>query len=399
MIKFKTQNIYLLLEYEPLPGNDWIYEQFDNDESISIKGTFIFSRENLQTTYPTDLLEYDREAPVNFVLGVMEGNYYKIDKNILSTNYSVFIHREIRLSPKFFTAERKVSILKKIDNLVNEEIYIGGDAPNALPESEYLKIIKGLPNNYELHKYVDARISSVLRDYFDTATDGERAYNAYMNKKVSHKGKNLINIFSEYELHKFEEIQNKLETMLQNEIQYNEKQWQDEILQIILLIYPKYLQVFKEAPVKDSTNSTFRSLDYLLVDSCGNIDIIEIKRPFNKSIVSKSQYRDNYIPLRELSGTIMQIEKYIFNLNRWGKTGEEYLTKKYEDQLPDDFKIKITNPNGIIIMGREDKLCSAQMQDFEVIKRKYKNIVDIITYDDLLRRLNFTIEQMKDSTR
>ena len=61
----------------------------------------------------------------------------------------------------------------------------------------------------------------------------------------------------------------------------------------------------------------------------------------------------------------------------------------------DDFKIKITNPSGIIIMGRDDKLSDIQRDDFEVIKRKYKNIIDIITYDDLLKRLKFTIEQLK----
>jgi hypothetical protein len=33
-----------------------------------------------------------------------------------------------------------------------------------------------------------------------------------------------------------------------------------------------------------------------------------------------------------------------------------------------------------------------QMADFEVIKRKYKNVLDIITYDDLLERLRRIVE-------
>ena len=56
-------------------------------------------------------------------------------------------------------------------------------------------------------------------------------------------------------------------------------------------------------------------------------------------------------------------------------------------------KIRITNPSGIIIMGRNKGMSIEQQQDFEVIKRKYKNIIDIITYDDLLERLKFTIAQ------
>ncbi len=36
-----------------------------------------------------------------------------------------------------------------------------------------------------------------------------------------------------------------------------------------------------------------------------------------------------------------------------------------------------------------------QKLDFEIIKRKYTNMMDIITYDDLLRRLNRTISALK----
>lgn len=120
--------------------------------------------------------------------------------------------------------------------------------------------------------------------------------------------------------------------------------------------------------------------------------MIEIKKPFDKCIVTEGQYRDNHIPLRELSGSVMQIEKYLYYLNRWGADGEAELTKKYKSELPEGFSIKITNPTGIIIMGRDNNLTDGQRRDFEVVKRKYKNIADIITYDDLLRRLKFVLE-------
>jgi Domain of unknown function (DUF4263) len=130
------------------------------------------------------------------------------------------------------------------------------------------------------------------------------------------------------------------------------------------------------------------------LDASGNIDIVEIKQPFDKCIVTNTQYRDNYIPLRELSGTVMQLEKYIFHLNKWGRIGEETLTEKYKSELPAHFSIKITNPGGIVIMGRDNNLTEAQKYDFEVVKRKYTNIIDIITYDDLLRRLDFVVRQL-----
>jgi hypothetical protein len=36
-------------------------------------------------------------------------------------------------------------------------------------------------------------------------------------------------------------------------------------------------------------------------------------------------------------------------LNKWGKKGEEKLTAHYKNELAKNFKIKITNPSGLII--------------------------------------------------
>ena len=91
----------------------------------------------------------------------------------------------------------------------------------------------------------------------------------------------------------------------------------------------------------------------------------------------------------------MQIEKYIFYLNKTGASGEKKLTEKYKKQLPPNVKIKITNPNGLIIMGRDNKLTESQLSDFEIIKRKYKNIIDIFTYDDLIRRMEIMLTQLE----
>jgi len=91
--------------------------------------------------------------------------------------------------------------------------------------------------------------------------------------------------------------------------------------------------------------------------------------------------------MRELNGTIMQLEKYLYHLNRWGQSGEEKLNERYAAQLPDGLCIKIVNPSGTIIMGRDATFTPDQRTDFEVIRRKYRHVVEIMTYDDLLRRL------------
>lgn len=115
-----------------------------------------------------------------------------------------------------------------------------------------------------------------MSSYLDIKEDYEEQYQQYLNNKVS-KGENLKLKFSEIELLKYSSLLEKLKFMLDDEISYSEAQWQEELLHIILLLYPKYIYVFKEAPVRDTYNNSNRNIDYLLIDSSGNTDIIEIK--------------------------------------------------------------------------------------------------------------------------
>jgi hypothetical protein len=122
--------------------------------------------------------------------------------------------------------------------------------------------------------------------------------------------------------------------------------------------------------------------------------VIEIKKPFEAKIVTETTYRDNHVPHRELAGTVTQVEKYLFHLNRWGASGEAALTKRFKRQLPSGLQIRIVNPGGLIVMGRDDDLTAPQRADFEVFRRQNKNVIDVVTYDDLLRRLQRLLEQL-----
>ncbi len=394
MVEFKIVNNKVVLSYtSDQPSPAWVYHELDKSGEVPLAKAFHVTKNELVSSFNEDH-EHD---PVEFEVAAKQQDYYCFPKDVLSLDYDLYIHEDIKLERKIFVAERGISIFSKIDRLVDSSIYIGGNKENSIPESIFKKLLKGFPNTYELNRYASARISSVLSSYLDTKEDYEEKYQKYLNNKISKKGENIQFMFSEIELLKYTSLLDKLKSMLADEISYSEHQWQEELLQIILLLYPKYIYVFKEAPVRDTYNNKNRSIDYLLVDSSGNTDIIEIKKPFDKCIVTQRTYRDNYVPLRELSGTVMQIEKYIFYLNKWGKKGEEKLTSHYKNDIADNFKIKITNPCGLIIMGRTIGLSEEQIQDFEIIKRKYKNVIDIITYDNLIDRLEFTIMQWKNT--
>lgn len=401
MITFKIVGKKLILSYDftdSLSNFDWVRRDLEESGSVLIKKTFAFSKNDIYHRRLLDEGDYDNLMndikPVNFVLANLEREYFKVKKDILLYKVNLYLHEDLELNRKYFIAENDVSIFKKIEELITEDIYIGGTHPDAISEIQLKDIIREFPNSYEKKKYAEARVSTVIKEYFQTTKDAQLSFDKYLKKKVTRKGENLLKTFKDIELLKYKTILDKLKVMLTQENTYDETQWQDEIIQIIRLLYPKYIFVFKEVKISaDDIRDKF--LDILLVDSNGNVDIIEIKKPFENAIMTKSVYRGNYIPLKELAGTVMQIEKYIYYLNRSGAAGERRLTQKYKDSLPQDFNIKITNPGGIIIMGRENKLNPEQKQDFEVVKRKYKNVVDIITYDDLIKRLEFTIEQIR----
>ena len=217
-----------------------------------------------------------------------------------------------------------------------------------------------------------------------------------MSQKILKSSESSLFVeISKYEIKKYTNLHSRLLEMLNDENSYSERNWQNELIKFILLLFPKYIYAFTDAPVLDQQQDKVRALDFLLVDSTGNIDIVEIKKPFDKSLVTHSGYRDNYIPLRELSGTVMQVEKYIFHLMKSGRGGEKRFNKKYKQYLHDGFELRISNPKGMIISGRTHNLSFEQLRDLEIIKRKYQNIVDIMSYDDLLERLEHTINKIQ----
>ena len=49
----------------------------------------------------------------------------------------------------------------------------------------------------------------------------------------------------------------------------------------------------------------------------------------------------------------------------------------------------------MIILGKDHALTPEQRTDFEVIRRKFRHVVEIMAYDDLLRRLKTIRDQFK----
>lgn len=175
--------------------------------------------------------------------------------------------------------------------------------------------------------------------------------------------------------------------MLNRADSVSEQVWQEQIHGLLRLLYPKYIAGIREVVIKGVDRHDKRP-DFLLVDANGYIDILEIKKPSVQLLTKQSSYRNNYVPVRDLAGAIQQIEKYVYCLNAWGKDGEKELQKQLSGKLPDTVTPKVVNPQGILLLGRSNHFNRQQKDDFELIKRQYKHIAEIMTYDDLIQRID-----------
>jgi len=399
MIKISKQADGLLLTYvsDRFGGLQWLAEKLKQDGEVTLRRTFTFTTGDLLSP-AQQTGDYD-EAEHIFKLATTEDGYFRIDKAILGLKRDLLLDMAMKLEPQVFIANRDISIFRKIDELIDEQIIVGGENESAIPLVDFEQLIQTFPTSTELTHYARSRISRVLKDYFGTISDAEGKLNSYLARKKRLSPKSRNSILENFELQKFEYIHSELDGMLKDVDSYSERDWQKRILDLLLFVFPKYIAVLENVHIKDFYSKhgkvTDRYIDLMLVDANGNTDIIEVKKPFANALLSRTTYRGNHTPRIELAGSVMQAEKYLFHLSKWGQAGELEISKKRNSELPSGMELKITNPKAMILLGRDDDFSGEQRFDFEIIRRKYANMIDIMTYDDLLRRLENIIVMMK----
>ncbi|PWJ70080.1 MULTISPECIES: Shedu immune nuclease family protein [unclassified Fibrobacter] len=398
-LKIKKDQDAIKLFYRP--SNDWLDEKIAKNEEFCIYHTFNFVKGDIVNR---DLTDFGWEEYEFVIANSFDDEYYKIRKEVFDIDNDIYVSKTISPKIEIFSF-RQHSVLLEISMITKDPIWIGGSHENAISNDLLNAVLQCFPTKIETDRYVLSKIQSVLSEVFENVVDYEAKYDKYVAKKqaklhsyleLSEK-QELVDLFKEYEVDKYTKVLEKLKAMLnESEAKYNEKQWQNAIVDILLLLYPKYVKVLSNVKIYDPYQKKDRFLDYLFVDVNGYCDVVEIKKPFSSCIISDIPYRDNYIPKRELTGAIMQVEKYLFNMNKMGISLEQKITKDRQSELPPNLEIKIANPKGFVILGRTDSNMDVEKKlDLEVIKKKYANIIDILSYDDLCDRLERIIEKFK----
>lgn len=390
-ISFKYLEDKLILCYTPVIGLDDITKRLDTEDGVPIKHTFWVTKDLLCEDIEDD---DDWEETLRFYIGAVGEAYTQLDSEVFSTDHSFYFGNEIKLKPEMFTAYRNISILRKIDEVIERDFYIGGDWENhnGISKEIFDDLLKKFPKTAELDKYAHKRIAGIIKDYFPECDKYEAIYEKFVESKNSSYASSVsaISKFNvQIELEQFTVAYQELMDMLNRFETIDEKQWQEKIHNILQLLYPKYICCARE--IKFYGGKKDKQPDFLLVDANGFVDILEIKKA---DIRMLTQYRNNYVATREISGAIQQIEKYIFCLNSSDKAKED-VSKKLTEFLPAGVEVKIVNPQGALLAGRSNEFTDEQKKDFELIKRQYKHVADIMTYDDLAQRLRNIIASLE----
>ena len=395
-----TENEKVLLSYFPeQAGPDGYLKLLKERDVIRVANVFSVSE--------SDFYKIDMDD-IMFIIGVVEDGYCRIRADVLGTERAYCFDEAIRLSTKDFVAARKTSILQMFDKLIEtdeKEVFIDkksfSEADNHISYDEFRKFQKSIPHDSELRKYIWMRAATVFKGIFPEADRKIDIHDQWIsrvernlpNNQVYDSNVAELDHFRTLDYKKLIEVRNRLEFFIRNCDAYRESTFQQAISEIVRFIFPKYLYAVREVRFK-GIDANDKQPDFVLIDYNGMIDFLEIKKPSVK-LINTIQYRNNYSPSRELSGAAQQIEKYIACINRCATEWEKEAPKKIKDIIPLDMDIKVINPQGLIIMGDARAFTQNQKRDFELIKRQYKNVSEIITYDDLLNRLDNMIEALE----
>lgn len=384
----------LLLKYVPDRDATMPLELLARNGEYTLRRSLTFAA--------SDFLECPDEESVYeeyvFLLGKAEGDYWRIPGRVLGADYDLHIGIECKPEMKWFVVQQ-VSVFRHIFAVVDVDFYIGGSRPSALSEKEFRALVDSFPfSRYEILLYANSRVEAAVGSFFSTHGDFRGRYQRYMDSKAVRRSRVVAFpdelgfgfAFNSTRGELYEEALSRLLAMVDGNAR--ELDFQRVLPPYLELLFPQYVAFVQQVHIPDFGGSV-RKPDYLMIDARGNVDVLEIKRPFdNEVMLASSMYRTSFIPARELSGAVMQCQKYVAFLLSGGAALEARLTDRLarDGRIPVDFSLRFVSPRGLVIMGRDPEV--ERMRDFDLIRRQYAGMVDVITYDDLIRRFRRIVE-------
>jgi hypothetical protein len=231
MISFFSESNLLFFQHTPETNpNSWVFSKLKTNGRVIFKNVFFFTKEDLCQDDEDNI--NDDGKPVVFVLGNLdaENNYFMIEGRKLGIKHKIGFERQIELRPEDFIAVRNISIFRKLDSIIKNDVLIGNDVNATLQYKTFRELLSKFPNTTECNRYAEMRILMIIREELSEANQPIEKYEKYMNTKTSRKNHISKKDISEIETIKYEYVLSKLNKMLTHSNEYNEKIWQTNLL-------------------------------------------------------------------------------------------------------------------------------------------------------------------------
>jgi hypothetical protein len=164
-----------------------------------------------------------------------------------------------------------------------------------------------------------------------------------------------------------------------------ESWWQDYIKGRILIMQQGYIRAIEKMNVAIGNT---KYPDFSLVTHDNYLDILEIKKP-DTSILKEDLSRGNFHWDIEISRAVIQVENYLEHISNHAADVRSFLKDKYNIDL------KVVRPRGFILAGNTSEFADQkQRDDFRLLSYGLKNVT-VITYDELLTRLDNHIKVLE----
>lgn len=159
--------------------------------------------------------------------------------------------------------------------------------------------------------------------------------------------------------------------------QHSENWWQNYIQARILIMQQGYIRPIEKMNVAIG-NTKFP--DFALVTHDNYLDILEIKKPDTR-ILREDTSRGNFHWDTEIARAIIQVENYLELIASQAAQVRTFVKDSY------NLELKVVRPRGFILAGNSvEFLTQKQRDDFRLLSHGLKNVM-VITYDELLVRL------------
>ena len=141
MVEFVADAAGVELQYtSDRPGNGWVWRELRDHGEVTISRMFTFETRDLvdDPGEREDEADYD-DFVYRFRFAVQRGDYFEVPGRVFGIPNPVIITvGGVRLERKSFAAERNISVLGAIADLVapDQPIVIGGPRPDAIPVAD-----------------------------------------------------------------------------------------------------------------------------------------------------------------------------------------------------------------------------------------------------------------------